>query len=528
MTWPPALVLPETIVPEGSPGQTTGGIAAHEAVWKRHNAHAAHPVIYVDRAYGAACDGVTDDSDAIEAALADAISAGAISTVRQGLARVVLTGMHRITRPMRIQSVLGLRFGGLGPMTGLLVDEDMECALDLNGLAHCEIGDFSIMGNAGKLVERALWLRWGAGIARSTADNTFRNVTVRNLDYEFGFQIGEDGAGNQVDTDTWINCLARGGDDRGWAEPGETRWRDGWRVGTGVTSNNLIHTMLGCSAELNQYNLHVQATSVTWLGGKLQHGESDIRYGPGHGEHVVVKGVRSEASERLLTTDGPNGTSANVSLEEITWHANELADDNEVIQWDFGGCLTVKDLCIPQHAGKAPKIVGYSSLAYGIRLESCVSTTPVEDFITVAGDCGLVIENYTQLAADGTCLKNTTLVVNKTVWLADDGGSTTVGIKRLSADTVGVVGHIVADSEGPGGGVWIYDDTIGHISPRGGAARPLRIDGWSTIVLDDPVIVSAGSNVEIDDGLLIMSSPDGTRYRLLPPNGGGAATWVAV
>lgn len=472
----------------------------------------------------------TDDTAALQVRIDEAIEDAATSTNRDTLIPLALpSGEFNLSAPLRFESVTGLDFHGRGYSTVFRVTEDMTCALDFNGIAQSRIGGFRIIGDAGKQVSRAVWVRWGAGMGRSTANNRFDDIAVDNLEYIRGIQIGEDAAVNQVDSTHWFNCVVRG---RQYQDGSGTLWQDGFYAGTGVTSNNLIHTFIGCAAESNVYNLHNAATEVEWLGGALSYATgSDLRLGPGHGGYTIIKGIRSEKSLRLLTTDGPNGTASHVDLSNIDWYATDLDADDEVIQWDHGGHLSVKQLYIPAETGKSPKIVGVlAGYHYSFDLDSITCTTAVEDFAEVGNeDDKLTIRNYAQTTSTDLPLTITPFLSNGPFLITDRTGSGGVGLKRVAGPWLAAIGALVVDEEGAGGGILLFDDGNGIIYPNGGSSRALIMAGWAYAQVPEALQVD-GDRVEVLDnsGRYIAKSPDGTRYKLTPPNGGGAATWVAV
>ncbi len=464
----------------------------------------------------------TDDTAAIQAKIDAAIDDLPIDQVRQAIIPVELpSGVFNLTAPLRVESVYGFELRGQGDTTQLNVTADMACALDLNGIAHSRFQGFSILGTSGSVADRGLWVRWGTGIGRTTADNHFEDIIVRNLEFKRGIQIGEDAATGQVDSDTWVHCLVRGA----WEAPEATLYQSGFYVGTGVTSNNLIHTFVGGSVEMCRRGLVNAASELVWLGGKIQHCESDLHL-IGHGGYMVVKGMRSEHSTRLLTCEAPDGTPAHIDLSNIDWYASDLDVDDEMIQWSYGGHLSVRQLYVPtiDAETRTPKIAGVSAgYRYSIDVDSCSSLTPVEDFVVL--DSALdsyTIRNYVETDGPGLPTAVTAFVTNGPVLIGGGLAPTDdVGIKAVAGELASI-GPMIVDDDGAGGGLRLGDDGNASIIPNGGAARNLFLTGWAALVAPNLAVLEGNS------GQYIARSPDGTQYKLTPPNGGGAATWVAV
>lgn len=95
-------------------------------------------------------------------------------------------------------------------------------------------------------------------------------------------------------------------------------------------------------------------------------------------------------------------------------------------------------------------------------------------------------------------------------------------LKAYAADTIGTGAKFRVDEGGSG------QIRLGDVAALGRPTIMLGADGTVNINRNGGVVEVSGADVEIatvGKGL-IAKSPDGTRYRLTPPNGGGAATWV--
>lgn len=79
----------------------------------------------------------------------------------------------------------------------------------------------------------------------------------------------------------------------------------------------------------------------------------------------------------------------------------------------------------------------------------------------------------------------------------------------------------------------IYFDGVGNKYVSDGSGVVLRFNDGVLRIQTSPTGTAGAyaaltTVAEIESGALVMKSPDGTRYKLQPPNGGGAATWVAA
>lgn len=384
----------------------------------------AKPTINVkDPAYGAVGDLVADDTAAIQAAIDAAISPGdPATTVRNGLATVYFPpGNYRITSPLRVQSVLDFHMQGSGNSSVICPSvAGMECALDLNGIAYSKIEGLRFQSSGPGSVTRAVWLRWN-GMARSTAFVHFSDLTVRNLLWtRAAFELGDVAAPSvQVDTTTWINCLAAGGFVV--ASGDVTNYQAAFHVGTGTSANNLIHSFFGCIAANARYGLYNSNSQALWVGGQIQGNDYDV-YASGLG-YTAVKGVRSEGSGRLLETAGPASYGSIISLEDIVWNSNALNADNYFVGNYVGGSLRLSNVLVPYRADKTPRIRISSIGQLGLILEGVMTSEPLSTFIVENGSGSVTtsVVNYAQLDASNvpSSYQNAISGINGVLFSAD-------------------------------------------------------------------------------------------------------------
>lgn len=354
------------------------------------------PVIDI-RDYEVDPTGNNDSTAGIQAAIDDSISSGdPASTSRTGQYKLYMpVGDYVLTEPVRVESVFDYAIEGDGPgLTRLKAGAaDMECLLDLNGVAYSRFSGFTLAGNdgGGFSCTRALWLRFN-GVNRSTTRNSFDNVHVRNLKYVKAFELGDASEqGVQVDQDAFHSCHATGA----WTT-GETTWyQSGFHCGDGTHANNLMHNFFGCTSITNRTNVYNDASSVSWYGGCVQNAERDFFLNSQR--FLKASGFRSEGSERLLETGGPATFSSHASFEDIDWVPNELNADGGFILWKYGGHLSLRSVSVQFVTGAAPKITTSASSNHMVTLDQCSSQSTVDDFLSIAANGRSEIWGYVQL-----------------------------------------------------------------------------------------------------------------------------------
>jgi hypothetical protein len=322
------------------------------------------------RDFGAAGDGMADDTQALQATIDAALKSGDPATkVRNAIAAVYLpAGTYKITSPIVIRSVSQIRFYGDGlGLSVLAASAGVSAVLDLDGVAYSTFSDFSIRSADAASEEgfgAGIYLHWDqSASARSSTNNRFYNIEVGGK-FKIGFQIGAPGADNQVDQTQWIGCRVRGH----WKHGETTWWQAGWRIGAGVWANNLIHSIYGFGATHLRYGIHLWASQVAVYGGSTGSNEIDFFF-EGVTSYCLVSGIRSESSERLMVSGGPATVNTNVSLEDIVWKVTtNIAEDKRAIVYKLPGTVVLRNVVITGASEKRllPKLhfnAGIKSLA---------------------------------------------------------------------------------------------------------------------------------------------------------------------
>lgn len=352
------------------------------------------------RSFGAAGDGIADDTAAIQAAI-DA-SAGDGDPARVGrLAKGPVhlpPGTYRVTRPLRVYSVSYLKFSGAGKSTRIKPSGTLASVLDLNGVAFSSFEDFLIEGDTTEQVQDAIAFTWDPTLAnRSSSGCVFRNLTIQSTRFATGFRIGKWGSADQVDTSSYDNVTINGY----WTPAEKTWYQNAFLVGSGVYGNNLIHSFWHCSAVRCAIGFHVAATNFMLCGGSL--GANGVDFQADTLSYFLVQGIRSENSGRLLVAgNGPTTNAANVSLTDLVWEAGGLAPDGAVVNWNgSNGTLALRNIYFGP--GKGLHVAMAPWLGATLVLDGVTATADVEGFLAgCTARVDAVVSGMTTLKADGT------------------------------------------------------------------------------------------------------------------------------
>lgn len=357
--------------------------------------------------YGAAGDGTTDDTAAIQAAIDIAIGgapAAAASSVRSAVKPVYIPkGTYKITAPLRIYSVQGFVMQGDGEETIITVAGSIAYAVDMNGLYRSRLSDLTITGlSASDDVQSAFGLNWDPAVAmRSCTGNVLERLTVRNLKFVNGIAVGDNSGAVQVDQVSVRECRVAGQ----WTDGETTWWRSGFKSGSSTAAGNqLDHWYNACGSVACRYNFFVEGSiNATINQADVGYGEADFRQVSAG--VLSVTGVRSEHSQRMFEQGGGATYSAHATFSDILWTATTLDIDSHFAKIQYGGSITFNNVIVDQQA-VAPTIYisNSSSKSAQITLTGCSTRSSLNSLFVSAGPASpasIVVLNYTEQDSGG-------------------------------------------------------------------------------------------------------------------------------
>lgn len=363
-----------------------------------------HPLIDICHPdFGGDDSGATDNTAAWDALMLECVgSADPATTVRRCKGIPYLgDGTFRFDSPIKARSVLGFRMEGAGPEnTRIRFFGTHAAGLDLNGIAHGVIGGFTIESDAAANITEAvkLWFDSTGGSptqsARSTTQNTLHHISVTNCVGAVGIRIGSDGTSNQVDHTKLDHCHVRGG----WSSGETSLYQAALVVGSGVAGNNLIHNAYHCTWLRYRRLIHMKASMFGMWGGSFSNAESDIYFEGAAGPYFVVRGIRSEESERLLTFSGGTTAPANISIEDLMWEASLINADGRWIDIAHGGYVGLKNVRIHnQGGGVVPKIYSVPAKPLTLAVDGLTTQQTFASAFDLSSGVSLRLRGHTEI-----------------------------------------------------------------------------------------------------------------------------------
>lgn len=301
------------------------------------------------RDYGAAGNGTSDDTAAINAAIAAATgSAGPAANVRFPSAGVYLPpGVYKVTSDLLIQSVEGFALAGAGAELTLLLASGQgfnTAVLNVDGSAKSSFRGFSIAGDGTEgsgngALPNAINLTWTTAARRSTTANSFSDIYVRGLRFACGMRMAApSGTDRQVDGTTITDVIISGA---GTAQyPYAALYLYGFYFGNGVTGNQYNYVAYNSSVSGCQIGVYSDASGFEWYGG--QPAENAIEfYFAGAPAQTTIQGIQSQDSGQLLNVTG-GGATATVSVRDVLFSTTNLVASKYWIEvtgiargWEF-------------------------------------------------------------------------------------------------------------------------------------------------------------------------------------------------
>jgi len=351
----------------------------------------------------------TVNSAALQAAIDEACGPGdPVTTVRTANRRVVLpAGIYLLAAPITVRSVIGVQIIGQG-MCELRADSNMAAVFDINGAAYSLFEGFTITGSAGVQVDNAFYTYWdSAGSSRSNTANSYRNITVRNLDFVTAFRVGKPGVGGaDVSDDVFDHIILNGA----WEDGEAARYQEGLVLGNGTGGNNLTHNVYHLRIQSIRYGLVNSASQAAVFGAGFAGGEAAIKVGlTGHN---TFNGMRVESYQRLLITNTGSSAPPMITMRDVLYSANDLHTDTYWVRFDLGGTFSMSEVkCVNPPSGVVPKIAvqpggGGSSRLFieGLAIVSADAPYDVSTLFTVTGNGSLRLTGFVTMDDAGHAL----------------------------------------------------------------------------------------------------------------------------
>jgi len=361
------------------------------------------------RDYGAAGNGSTDDTAAINAAISAATgSASPAAKTRFPVAGVYLPpGIYKVTSDLLIQSVEGFAFAGAGAELSILLASGTgfkTAVLNIDGSAMGSFRGFSILGDGtegsgNNALPNAINLTWTTAAARSTTGNVFDNIYVRTLKFACGMRMGApSGTTRQVDGITIRDVTVSGAGNARYAY--STQYLYGFYFGNGATGNQYNYVAYNSSASGCQAGVYCDASGFEWYGGQPAQNAIEFNF-VGAPVQTTIQGIQSQDSGQLLNVIGGSAV-ATVSVRDVLFTTNFLVSSGYWIQvtgiargWEFSNVRAC--------TGTASPIMFFSgsgSAEVATLINVSQQNTAAAGIVVQSGG-SVKLVNYMQLTASG-------------------------------------------------------------------------------------------------------------------------------
>lgn len=242
--------------------------------------------------YGAAGDGLQDDTPyiqaAIQAQLSNGVPTNGARTVKSPL--IFPPGTYKVTSDILVQSTQYLQLFGYGATIVASGTNFTKAVLNIDGSYRSLVEGFTFIGDGTEQVPSAVKLDFSTAGFRSTTGCAFKNLDIRSMKFVTGLDLSGTST-NQLDGTFMENINIAGQQNHSnWSNSGN--WQNGLLCGNGSNGNNYNHTAynVNCSGCYQNYNINI--SGLTLCGAEPANGFIDFLIVPG--AQVSVSGVQTQ------------------------------------------------------------------------------------------------------------------------------------------------------------------------------------------------------------------------------------------
>jgi len=397
---------------------------------------------YNVRDFGAAGDGTTDDTAAIQATIDAALGGVFSGSARVATKAVYLpAGTYKITAPLTFTGAAYLAFYGDNNASRIYPSGVLASVFDMCGCLKCEWTGLRVEGtyaNADSvdLVTNVFYLYTDTGVVSQTTNScTFTDITIQTTRYNCGIRIGKYGSGQQCDESGWWALSVQGGVGTDTHASGHYVY--GAYVGDGVSSNNLVHRMAKVTFASHATGVICDATQL-FIDGFSVGTQSSQDFYLSAGTLRVGSG-RSENSARFLTT--ANGSPVSASVESLVFQPDMIGGDNVFARLDAPGTVAFRQVQVPFQTGKQPLLAGAPPDLQSVLIESCQMAQALPTLVGSTGNnTRCFITDYVELQTGGASARAAATIRIGTgttdgLQLIDKSGSTLFHVDYLGGIT---------------------------------------------------------------------------------------------
>jgi hypothetical protein len=291
--------------------------------------------------YGASPDGGSDSTFALQMAIDEA--------VRRPAPLYIPAGRYDVSSTLTVANVSGFALVGAGSPDSSVGGTVLHWAggpaaplLLVRDVNRGWFEHFTIKSSPSAPLYRGIQVENGANVLFSTKENTFVKVGIDGTSAggltNAGFCHAQGAAGDSDnDFATYIDCQVANYDNAAWLF---------------LHSQSKAHLFIGCTARVNagagkigvstgydpSTETRVNGGSFHWYGGGMSRNAIADFYVTVPNDTLIIEGLNSENSARLLHVAGPTGAPMPTSIRGVRWsHVGHIADDRFFIYAAFPG-----------------------------------------------------------------------------------------------------------------------------------------------------------------------------------------------
>jgi hypothetical protein len=328
-------------------------------------------------AYGMKCDGTTDDTAALQAAINATLPASQ-GTLFLPAGMCIITSTIVITGPIKLTGAGGgassayagtdLRWQGASTTTPMI---------DMQGVQDAVLEEFLIESTAS--FPLAIGIQSTTITGRQSTKNLYNRIfmsgTTSALGKGWAFVAGS-GGDNNNDENTWLNCEVLNFSIAGWSF--EHSQSQGHRI---FASNYYGANVAGSSGVATNKGTGGQGGTFFFDGGFGCCVDTDFILGAASGP-IIIENGNFESSTRFLTA-GFSSNSWPVTIRDTRWAADALNADGIAIDVSNQGPLSLLGNRLGEYSGKALqiKLDDASSAGTGVAIGNTVYTNLAQPFV---------------------------------------------------------------------------------------------------------------------------------------------------
>lgn len=287
--------------------------------------------------YGAAGDGLSDDTPYIQAAMAALISNGAPTSGGRNVKAPLIfpPGTYKVSSDLLWQSVNQPVIMGYGATLVATGTAFSKAVLNLDGAYRGIIAGLTIIGDGTEQVTSALKIDDSTAGFRTTTGCKIEDINIRNLNYVNGIDlIGT--TNRQLDGTQVNNVLISGQQSTStWSNTGN--WQNGIAMGDGTFANIYNNALRGVSCSGHWVGYNCNASSFSIDAGQPANNNTDFLIVPG--AQCVISNVQSQNCGLHFSVTGFSPLP--VTFNGVQVKSNFITDAGGVVGKVVGGPVII-------------------------------------------------------------------------------------------------------------------------------------------------------------------------------------------